>query len=142
MTRALTPGMVAERWACKESFVRNLIKKGDLEAFAVGKLWRISEAALEEYEARPAEPPCPCDVYVIRCQGFVKIGKAAKVESRIATLRIGNPFDLELIAHLTEGDGHALERALHQRFAAHRHRFEWFREEGELAAWVEAGCPL
>jgi hypothetical protein len=33
------------------------------------------------------------------------------------------------------------EAALHRRFASYRLRNEWFRREGELAAWIKAGCP-
>jgi hypothetical protein len=32
------------------------------------------------------------------------------------------------------------EQTLHQRFAEYRLQGEWFRREGELAAWIDGGC--
>jgi excisionase family DNA binding protein len=52
---ALTPRMVAERWATSERHVRNLICRGELRHFRVGgKLLRIAADAVEEFEARHA----------------------------------------------------------------------------------------
>lgn len=75
--------------------------------------------------------------YVIRSGGFVKIGIAHDIELRFRALLSMNPHDLECLVVLP--GGRALERSLHLRFAAHRHRDEWFRVEGELAAWIERG---
>ena len=50
--------MVAERWGCSANHVRNLIKRGELPAFRLGKrLIRIPVAAVEEFEhcAAPAD---------------------------------------------------------------------------------------
>lgn len=93
---------------------------------------------LAEAMGRTAQPRIANKTYVIRCGPFVKIGMAVDVETRFRTLLASNPFDLEMVAILP--GGRAIERALHLRFAAQRHRDEWFREEGELAAWIKAGC--
>jgi excisionase family DNA binding protein len=46
-----TPRTLAERWACSERHVRNLINRGDLRAFRLGgKLVRILLASVEEFE--------------------------------------------------------------------------------------------
>jgi excisionase family DNA binding protein len=141
----MTPEQVADRWGCKPATILRLIKTGELPAFYVGmgKLARVKPEDVEAYEQRnPATEQGPCDVYVVRCQNFVKIGKATNVESRIKSLQAANPLELEVLKVLTEGNGHQLELELHKRFAAQRHRLEWFRIEGELAAWIEQGCPL
>jgi hypothetical protein len=39
------------------------------------------------------------------------------------------------------GAGVKDEARLHKHFAAYRLNGEWFRKEGEVAEWIEAGCP-
>ncbi|WP_425291493.1 helix-turn-helix domain-containing protein [Aquamicrobium lusatiense] len=60
MSRATvyTPAMLAERWACSESHVRNLIAQGRLPAFRLGgKLIRIRASDVESYECQTGESP-------------------------------------------------------------------------------------
>lgn len=48
-----TPAEVAQRWKCSANLVRKMIDNGELPAFrAGGKLLRIRESDLEEYERR------------------------------------------------------------------------------------------
>lgn len=77
--------------------------------------------------------------YVIRSGPFVKIGTSSDIEKRVRELRISNPHEVEAVAVLA--GGRAVEGSLHRRFKAYRHRHEWFRIEGELADWIERGCP-
>ena len=52
-SRPLTPDQVAAIWGCSPNHVRNLIHRGELRAFRLGKrLFRIPAEALEEYEQR------------------------------------------------------------------------------------------
>ena len=92
------------------------------------------------YQGDAPSAPAPVargpSIYFIRCGGFIKIGKADDPESRLTKMRTDNPLDLELL-HAVPGD-FDLERQLHKRFAAYHHRREWFRYEGELAAWLDA----
>lgn len=148
MTRALiptvyTPAMLAERWECSEQYVLRQVRGGKLTSFKLGKLFRFRTEAVEKFEETYGMPKKRggCDVYVIRCGVYVKIGKAANVTRRIAGMRAHIPFDIELVAVLAEGDGHQLELDLHKRFAEHRDRGEWFRFNGSLARWVAEGCP-
>lgn len=78
--------------------------------------------------------------YVVRSGGFVKIGTTSDVQTRFRALVAATPHDIEMVAVVA--GGHKVERSLHARFAAYRHRDEWFREEGALAAWIKEGCPL
>lgn len=140
-----TPAKLAERWECHPNRILTMIKNGSLPAFKLGgKLLRIQAADVEAYEEAGTLPGDrgPCDVYVIKSGTHVKIGKAGNTTKRIAALQAANPTDLEVIAILTDGDGHKLEYALHKRFAEHRHRGEWFRFNGSLATWIAEGCPV
>ncbi|GEM_PF-1760341 len=49
---AYRPEDVAKLWGCSSRQIRNMINSGQLEAFRVGKLLRITPAAVEEYERR------------------------------------------------------------------------------------------
>jgi excisionase family DNA binding protein len=137
--RVMTPAMLAERWNVRPRFVVKLIEDGELAAFRIGTLWRVTAEALEEYEARQSAPLSKmgaCYVYFIRRGDFVKIGKAGNVEKRLRALQAANPEPLELLATVYDDNGHALERELHRKFAALRTTGEWFRLESELAEFI------
>lgn len=65
----------------------------------------------------------------------VKIGSAYGVRSRFGSLKTASPDDLRLIGVLAGDD--KTEREMHKRFKAHWIRREWFRLEGELAAFIK-----
>lgn len=52
MTKVLTPTQIADRWGCSLGVVRNLIHSGQLAAFRVGKLLRIPEEAVIQFEKK------------------------------------------------------------------------------------------
>lgn len=73
--------------------------------------------------------------------GLVKIGVAADVKSRLATLQTGSPVPLRVLAVLP-GGGQAAEAELHERFAHLRSHGEWFEPAPELLAYIrENGVP-
>ena len=45
-----SPATLAERWGCSTTLVYDLLASGALRGWRVGKLWRISASAVEEYE--------------------------------------------------------------------------------------------
>ncbi|GAA5663414.1 hypothetical protein Brsp07_01892 [Brucella sp. NBRC 14130] len=49
---AYRPEDVAKLWGCSSRQILNMINSGQLEAFRVGKLLRITPAAVEEYQRR------------------------------------------------------------------------------------------
>lgn len=50
---AFTPASLAKRWKCSPRHIRNMVKRGDLEAIALGgKLLRITRDVVEAYEDR------------------------------------------------------------------------------------------
>lgn len=77
-------------------------------------------------------------VYIVRCGDFVKIGTTANFKPRLQKIRAATPFPISVVS-IQYGDV-AKERELHERFAAYRHHYEWFRVEGELATYL-AGLP-
>lgn len=66
-------------------------------------------------------------VYFIECHATnrVKIGWAQHPPTRLAALRTASPAELYLVT--ARPGTMADERALHERFRAHRARYEWFR---------------
>lgn len=72
--------------------------------------------------------------------GPVKIGRAANVKKRIAQLQCASPYEVELLATLTEGGAH--ERKVHRHLRECRIRGEWFRWTNivsDLVDCVKAG---
>ena len=54
-TRPLTAEEVGERWDCSARLVVRLCQEGKLRHFRVGKLYRITPAAVAEFENRSFE---------------------------------------------------------------------------------------
>lgn len=52
----LTIEDLAERWRCSAQTVRDLIKRGELRAFRLGSVFRITEQAVLDYEATAMGP--------------------------------------------------------------------------------------
>jgi hypothetical protein len=76
-------------------------------------------------------------VYFVKAEtmGLVKIGVTQIPAVRMRAMQTNSPDRLSLIGTLEDRTG-ALERDLHARFAKHRSHGEWFRHEGELAAFI------
>lgn len=71
-------------------------------------------------------------LYLILCKadrddGLYKIGIANDVESRLAQLQTGSPFELEIMECYEFGNSEIAERAIHQAYAKDRFRGEWFK---------------
>lgn len=78
-------------------------------------------------------------VYVVGFAGYVKIGFTSRsVEERIVSLQTGCPEPIAVYATLR--GSLSFERHLHDRFKSFHTQGEWFRREGELAAWIDGGC--
>ena len=48
--RVFTVEQLAERWACSIWAIYPLLYSGELKGFRVGRVWRISGTAVEEFE--------------------------------------------------------------------------------------------
>jgi hypothetical protein len=80
-----------------------------------------------------------CGVYFLRCRDFVKIGCASNVRHRATNIAISLPYDLEPLGSIVTADrksAFALEKALHGRFRALRHRGEWFRYSDTIRDFI------
>ena len=85
----------------------------------------------------PPKPRFPSDkqnTYFIRCTGTgrIKIGRAQRVEYRLAAIKHMCPYPLECLGIL-RGDH---EAKLHQRFKENRLHGEWFEPSPELLAFI------
>jgi hypothetical protein len=86
---------------------------------------------------RPAWDDYPSGdrVYFIDCNSeFIKIGTTGILRDRIAALRTGNPYPLEMVAMLR--GGRDIERAFQHEFIEYQHSREWFRLEGRLKEFL------
>lgn len=78
-------------------------------------------------------------VYFIVSGGYVKIGVSSNVLSRFRSIQNANPNTVvgeRFIHEPNPGMADTLEAALHQRFAAHRYRGEWFTLCPEIHAFM------
>lgn len=76
-------------------------------------------------------------VYFARCGEFMKIGHSSSPKRRLSEFSGSSPHDVTLILVLPTHSPGRLEKALHARFAADRHRLEWFRLSDQLLDFVE-----
>lgn len=51
----MTPEEVAKRWRCSKDAVYDMLARGDLPGFKVGRSWRITAQAVHDYECTPSE---------------------------------------------------------------------------------------
>lgn len=78
----------------------------------------------------------PCLVYFIQCgdEGPIKIGKSTNVESRLQSLQGASPYKLNLLAWFLGVS--ADETRLHELFAKHRMRGEWFEPSEDIYRYI------
>jgi len=75
-------------------------------------------------------------VYFLAAGDFIKIGTSRAFTERMHKVRTDIPFQIEVL--LLEEGSTKEEKALHKRFAAVRHRGEWFRRTPELLRYIDA----
>lgn len=117
----------------------------ELQALSYTSLWRTlgprkPNGPTNAKGGRPVKGKKPRVRYVYFIQRGnkreVKIGSAYGVKSRFGSLKTASPDDLRLIGVLAGDD--KTEREMHAKFKAYWIRREWFKLEGELAAFVKA----
>lgn len=98
------------------------------------KFGPLTKAALR----RSNDQPTRSYVYFISDETAkqIKIGVATKPRSRLSTMQSGSTNKLTLLGVLA--GGRALERELHEEFAADRQRGEWFTATERLCDLVRA----
>ncbi len=65
-------------------------------------------------------------VYIVKSEGFYKIGLTKNIENRIDSFETNSPFRSELIFFLKTGYPREVEKEIHQLMAHKRHKREWF----------------
>jgi hypothetical protein len=104
------------------------------------KFGAVGDWALEHecaVDIEPLDPPETPGVYVIEgVGGWVKIGKAKNIKSRMRDIQLAHPVPLKLLAILDSDP--TRESEFHRRYADLRAEREWFRFEGELRDAVRA----
>lgn len=73
-------------------------------------------------------------VYFLKARDLIKIGFSDNVRARVAAQIAANPFGCAFIGYMP--GGRDLERHLHQKFADHRVRGEWFNENDGLTRFI------
>lgn len=84
----------------------------------------------EEVKKKPKLQVSRGYVYILHCIGtnFYKIGVSQhSPEGRLATLQVGNPYELQMSHCVKLEDYGAVENQLHGTFESKRIRGEWFK---------------
>jgi hypothetical protein len=99
---------------------------------------KAQQEALQAESRAIAERKARELVYFIvdRQESIVKIGVSMSPENRLRSLRTSNPRLLELAATLP--GGYDLERQLHERYAKHRIKGEWFQLTPGILRQIES----
>lgn len=135
---------------CTPKAVVIMAARGELASAGAAKItreWTFDEARLREFALTFKRPKRPNplypvgDIYVVGFQSYIKIGFTGDRKKRLGQLQSGIPVKL-VIYKIIENIAREFEERLHERFAAYRLEGEWFRKEGDVAAWIKAGCPL
>ncbi len=66
-------------------------------------------------------------IYMIECQGFIKIGVASNVQDRLATMQTGCPFKLVLLTSFVSPKPYEEEEWIHALLDEYRVQGEWFK---------------
>lgn len=72
------------------------------------------------------------ELYLMECEGYVKIGIAFCSRDRRKLLQTGNPFEIRLLQVLPCDDPQAEESKFHHKYAQYRVRGEWFKLPKEV----------
>jgi Meiotically up-regulated gene 113 len=97
---------------------------------------RVSNTPLSDISDNSySSPKIKYGTYFIKCNDFIKIGKASNIDVRMRELQIGNPYKLELLAFIKDK---SLEKKLHIKFNHLSYSGEWFRITPELEAYIAA----
>ena len=67
--------------------------------------------------------------------GYIKIGRSANPDQRLAQLSTGSPNQLVILGKISGGA--ALEAELHRRFESLREKGEWFKTSNELKEFIK-----
>lgn len=142
----LTPEEYARDRKVSVRTIYRLIKAGKIPAERIGHQWSVSGTPQVDNLGRTEHIPHDGGVYFVAAAGLVKIGLARSFRRRFIDLQSILPIPLRVLGVVRvsdAGERRALERCLHQRFAAHHQHGEWYAPTLELRAFIAVhGDPL
>ena len=108
-------------------FLNKIIKDYDNQAYQYGKL--LEELELEKNINPPVTEPRPVKgfVYLLKSDGYYKIGKTIKPKDRLVRYEAENPHPIEVVHKKLVNDYTKSERKLLDKFADFKFRGEWFK---------------
>lgn len=80
-------------------------------------------------------------IYLVECEGFVKIGVATNVQARVAGMQTGNPFQLRLLTSFQSDIPFEEEEAIHELLSSYHVRGEWFKLPDVMITHLLLGKP-
>lgn len=146
--RPLSLLQIAKLHGVSKMIVKRAVWRGQIPTFRIGKEYRVPHKVAHSPEvatalaksASHAKTLSYQSVYFIGGEdGPVKIGRAFVPEQRLKEIQCGYPYPLKVLATVCGGAG--LERAYHERFAAHRLNGEWFERHPDILAEIESLAP-
>ncbi|QGM30151.1 hypothetical protein GI482_07075 [Bacillus sp. N3536] len=69
--------------------------------------------------------------------GLIKIGKATNVEKRFFSLKVGIPFEIELIHKIQSNNYHLSEQLFHKHFYTKKVTGEWYNLSDKDIEWIK-----
>jgi len=169
MTQADRPPtvvMAAHFLGCSPAHIRNLCRDGKLRHFRLGRLIRITAAAMGEFaaqipggryapkpkrqrhlkplsrieEIRKSLPKAarvePGFVYFIQAESGGLIKVGTALDPLVRLVNLQSGSPLRLVVLGCLRGGRTLERALHREFADHRRHFEWFEANAAIVEFI------
>ena len=113
--------------------ISRLVLRGCIPAIGSGVGRRIIIAALQEWIPWRNDPPADFTptgyVYLIRFQGFHKIGLSKRADKRFRGVSSGLPTPADLIHVIPTNSMVRLEAMMHRWYAKQRANGEWFKLE-------------
>ena len=80
----------------------------------------------------------PSFIYFVCSGEFVKIGWSENWRARLANMQTSNPDPIKVLLILARPK--SFEAELHERFAAHAHRGEWFKTHPDIVSFIKANA--
>lgn len=130
--------------------INNLLDKIASSYTRVGKEWidnhnnelydeyfnreRVIERSKTESKKRKSSPGF---VYLIKCEGYYKIGMSNDPKNRIPHLSVLTPFNTSAICVIESEDMRLLEKQLHDKFTDKRVNGEWFVLSDEDVEYIK-----
>jgi hypothetical protein len=140
-----TPEELAKHLGWSEKRVRSLARRigacrvlGNRMALLNEDVTRIKAAigteALKKAQMR-LHLERPSFVYFVAVRDFIKIGWSENWRSRLANMQTSNPDPIKVLLILARPK--SFESEMHELFAAHATRGEWFKDNPDIRAYIK-----